>query len=104
MMYRGNLLLVLESASILQEIDHRDMKNLDLFRLTTTVVKAFTAKDCMSVISEGLECFGGLGYMENSGIPRILRDAQVTPIWEGTTSTLSLDFAHSLFKKPKVYI
>ena len=58
----------------------------------------------MSVISEGLECFGGLGYMENSGLPRILRDAQVTPIWEGTTSTLSLDFVHSIFKKPEAYI
>ena len=72
--------------------------------MTTAVAKAFTAKDCMSVISEGLECFGGLGYMENSGLPRILRDAQVTPIWEGTTSTLSLDFVHSIFKKPAANI
>ena len=52
----------------------------------------------MWVISEGLECFGGMGYMENSKIPIILRDAQVTPIWEGTTNTLSLDFANEIFK------
>jgi alkylation response protein AidB-like acyl-CoA dehydrogenase len=64
----------------------------------TPVLKLFSAKECMYVVSEGLECFGGLGYMENSGLPRILRDAQVTPIWEGTTNILSLDFASEIFK------
>lgn len=75
MTFRGNLLLILETASLLQETDNKNFKNENLFRLITAVVKAFTAKDCMNVISEGLECFGGLGYMENSGLPRILRDA-----------------------------
>ena len=36
----------------------------------------------MSNTSEGLECFGGQGYIEDTGIPRFLRDAQVLPIWE----------------------
>lgn len=45
----------------------------------------------MKVVSEGLELFGGLGYLEDSQIPRILRDAQVLPIWEGTTNILSFD-------------
>ena len=38
-----------------------------------------------------LECFGGAGYVEDTGLPRLLRDAQVLPIWEGTTNVLSLD-------------
>ena len=69
-----------------------------LLRILTPVLKLFTAKECLSVISEGLECFGAMGYMEDSHIPKIYRDAKVTPIWEGTTNTLSLDFAHALLK------
>jgi putative acyl-CoA dehydrogenase len=41
----------------------------------TPILKLFSAKECIGVISEGLESFGGIGYMENSGLPRILRDA-----------------------------
>ncbi len=51
----------------------------------------YTGKQVMGVVSEGLECFGGVGYLEDSGIPTILRDAQVLPIWEGTTNVLSMD-------------
>jgi len=47
-------------------------KNL---RLITPVLKLFTAKEAVRVVSEGLESFGGVGYMENSRIPQLLRDA-----------------------------
>uniref|UniRef100_A0A8C8M0A4 Uncharacterized protein n=1 Tax=Oncorhynchus tshawytscha TaxID=74940 RepID=A0A8C8M0A4_ONCTS len=45
----------------------------------------------VAVISEGLESFGGQGYIEDTGLPAMLRDAQVLSIWEGTTNVLSLD-------------
>lgn len=45
-----------------------------------------------------LESFGGAGYIEDTGLPRILRDAQVLPIWEGTTNVLSLDRLRVLAK------
>jgi len=51
----------------------------------------------MRIVSEVLESFGAYGYMEDSGIPAILRDAQVLPIWEGTTNILSIDFVKALF-------
>ena len=41
----------------------------------TSVLKLFTAKDAIGLVSEGLELIGGIGYMENSRIPQILRDA-----------------------------
>ena len=63
-------------------------------------MKLFTAKEAVAFTSEGLECFGAMGYMENSGIPVILRDAQVLPIWEGTTNVLSLDLIKVLQKDP----
>ena len=43
-----------------------------------------------------LEAFGGAGYVEDTGLPRLLRDAQVLPIWEGTTNVLSLDLLRAL--------
>ncbi|GMR45855.1 hypothetical protein PMAYCL1PPCAC_16050, partial [Pristionchus mayeri] len=62
-----------------------------LLRLMTPVLKAYTAKLVVPHVSEALECFGGMGYMEDSGIAQALRDAQVMPIWEGTTNVLSMD-------------
>ncbi len=41
------------------------------------VAKMYTAKQAVAVISEGLECFGGQGYIEDTGLPSMLRDAQV---------------------------
>ncbi|XP_070619118.1 acyl-CoA dehydrogenase family member 11-like isoform X2 [Erythrolamprus reginae] len=52
----------------------------------------------IAVSSEGLECFGGQGYMEDTGLPAILRDSQVLSIWEGTTNVLSLDVLRSILK------
>lgn len=50
----------------------------------------------MAVVSEGLESFGGQGYIEDTGLPGLLRDAQVLSIWEGTTNVLSLDVLRSV--------
>ena len=52
----------------------------------------FTAKESVNGITEAIECFGALGYLEDTGIPKIYRDCQVTTIWEGTTNVMSLDF------------
>ena len=52
-------------------------QDLLLLRLLTPVAKMYTAKSAMSVISEGLECFGGQGYIEHTGLPNLLRDSQV---------------------------
>ena len=60
-------------------------------RALIPLAKLLTAKDAVAHASEVLECFGGAGYIEDTGIPRLLRDAQVLPIWEGTTNVLSLD-------------
>ena len=62
-----------------------------MLRLLTPVAKLYTGKQAVTVASEALEAFGGAGYVEDTGLPRLLRDAQVLPIWEGTTNVLSLD-------------
>lgn len=65
-------------------------------RLLIPLVKLSTGKQAVSVLSEVLECFGGAGYIEDTGLPVLLRDAQVLPIWEGTTNVLSLDSLRAL--------
>jgi acyl-CoA dehydrogenase len=62
-----------------------------VFRLGASLTKLYTARQAVTGASEVVECFGGAGYMEDTGIARHLRDAQVLPIWEGTTNVLSLD-------------
>jgi acyl-CoA dehydrogenase-like protein len=68
----------------------------DLLRLLTPIVKLTTAKQCVAGVSEALECFGGAGYIEDTGLPALLRDSQVFPIWEGTTNVLALDALRAL--------
>jgi acyl-CoA dehydrogenase len=62
-----------------------------LLRYLTPIAKLLTARQAVAMASETLEAFGGAGYVEDTGLPRILRDAQVLSIWEGTTNVLSLD-------------
>jgi acyl-CoA dehydrogenase len=67
-----------------------------VLRLLTPVMKLTTAKQAVQVASETLEAFGGAGYVEDTGLPVLLRDSQVLPIWEGTTNVLSLDALRAL--------
>ncbi len=62
-----------------------------LLRLLTSIAKLTTARQAVAVASEVLEAFGGAGYVEDTGLPMLLRDSQVLPIWEGTTNVLALD-------------
>ncbi|XP_017269510.1 acyl-CoA dehydrogenase family member 11-like isoform X2 [Kryptolebias marmoratus] len=90
---RGAFLLVMEVCRLLGREESGLASQLDehLLRLLTPVLKLYTGKQAVAVISEGLESFGGQGYMEDTGLPGLLRDAQVLSIWEGTTNILSLD-------------
>jgi len=62
-----------------------------LLRLLTPVTKLLTAKQALAAVSEAIEAFGGAGYIEDTGLPVLLRDTQVLSIWEGTTNVLALD-------------
>jgi acyl-CoA dehydrogenase len=73
-----------------------------LLRLLTPIAKLTLGKQVVSVASEALEAFGGAGYVEDTGLPRLLRDAQVLPIWEGTTNVLALDALRAL-REPEVW-
>ncbi|MGH8123402.1 MAG: acyl-CoA dehydrogenase family protein, partial [Rudaea sp.] len=65
-------------------------------RLLTPLVKLWTGKLAVTIASEACECLGGAGYLEDTGLPQLLRDAQIYSIWEGTTNVLALDFLRAL--------
>ncbi|HEY7742996.1 MAG TPA: acyl-CoA dehydrogenase family protein [Burkholderiales bacterium] len=67
-----------------------------LLRLLTPIAKLLTAKQSVQILSEVIEALGGAGYVEDTGLPLLLRDAQVLPIWEGTTNVLSLETLRAL--------
>jgi acyl-CoA dehydrogenase len=73
-----------------------DEEAADALRLVAPLAKLTTGRLAVASASEYLECFGGAGYVEDTGIPRLLRDAQVLPIWEGTTNVLSVDVLRAL--------
>ena len=85
--------LVMELAALLGRAEAGEATDAEQRRLRALVplTKLTTGKQAVAVASEALECVGGAGYVEDTGLPALLRDAQVLPIWEGTTNVLSLD-------------
>jgi acyl-CoA dehydrogenase len=78
------------------ENGQHDDASVHLLRLITPIVKLTTAKSATHALSEVIESFGGAGYCEDTGLPGLLRDTQVLPIWEGTTNVLALDVIKAL--------
>ncbi len=98
----GVFLLAFRCAELLGKIEGKTASahEQSLFRMLTPIAKLTTAKQAVAVLSECIECFGGAGYVEDTGLPRLLADTQVLPIWEGTTNVLSLDTLRALTKDP----
>jgi acyl-CoA dehydrogenase len=74
-----------------QEAGEIDEGQSALLRLLTPLTKLVTGKQAVAVVTEVVESFGGAGYVEDTGLPQLLRDTHVLPIWEGTTNVLALD-------------
>jgi hypothetical protein len=99
-LYAGAFLLTFRVVELLgrEENDALSEGEDGLLRLLTPIAKLTTGKQAILVASEALEAFGGAGYIEDTGLPRLLRDAQVLPLWEGTTNVLALDLLRALTK------
>jgi len=99
--YQSNTMLALFLSQLLgkEECGEATEIQKSLLRILTPIAKLFSAKQAIQYASEHIEMFGGLGYLEDSGIPVMLRDAQVLSIWEGTTNVLSLDMLRATEKE-----
>jgi putative acyl-CoA dehydrogenase len=70
-------------------------------RLATAVGKYWTCKRAPNHAFEALECLGGAGYVEESGMPRLYREAPLASIWEGSGNVMSLDVLRALARSPR---
>ena len=97
--YAGAFCLAFRSVQLLGALEHGGTETDErLARALVPIAKLTTGKQAVMLASEAIEACGGAGYVEDTGLPRILADAQVLPIWEGTTNVLSLDTLRALGK------
>lgn len=91
--------LVFEAIRQLDAADAGSEEAARALRLLTPLTKYFTARRAVQAASEAMEVLGGNGYIEEFITARLLRDAQVLPIWEGTTNILVLDALRAMNKE-----
>jgi putative acyl-CoA dehydrogenase len=72
-----------------------------LKRLGVAVGKYWVCKSAVGVVAEALECLGGGGYVEESGMPRLYRETPLNSIWEGSGNVNALDVLRILSRSPE---
>jgi putative acyl-CoA dehydrogenase len=70
-------------------------------RLAVAVGKYHVCKSAIGLVAEALECFGGNGYVEESGMPRLYRETPLSSIWEGSGNVNALDVLRAVAKSPE---
>lgn len=70
-------------------------------RLAVAVSKFWITKRCPVVAAEALECLGGNGYVEESGMPRLFRESPLNSVWEGSGNVQALDVLRALQREPQ---
>ncbi|PFH54068.1 hypothetical protein AMATHDRAFT_845 [Amanita thiersii Skay4041] len=97
LIYRALTHLIFGSIRLLgrSECNVATPDELRRLRLLTPVVKAFASEKACPTMEDAMTTLGGAGYMEENGFGRVIRDALVEKIWEGTTTVLALDIARA---------
>ncbi|MDG5806452.1 acyl-CoA dehydrogenase family protein [Streptomyces ossamyceticus] len=72
-----------------------------LLRLAVPAAKYWVTKRCTATVTEAAECLGGNGYVEESGMPRLLRESPLNSIWEGAGNVQALDVLRALQREPR---
>ncbi|MFJ7899784.1 acyl-CoA dehydrogenase family protein [Streptomyces sp. NPDC096198] len=70
-------------------------------RLAVPAAKYWVTKRCTPLVAEASECLGGNGYVEESGMPRLLRESPLNSVWEGAGNVQALDVLRALQREPE---
>ncbi len=95
----GSAALVFYGAWLLDRADGGDPEAARLRRVVTPLAKFHVTKRARWVVGEALELLGGNGYIEDWPLARLLRDAYLGSIWEGTTNIVALDVLRAIFRE-----
>jgi putative acyl-CoA dehydrogenase len=103
----ADLALEWEAATLLAfrlasafDAGREDERERQLARIVTPVAKYWVCKRINSLAVEAMECLGGSGYVEESPLARLYREAPVNGIWEGSGNVISLDVLRSMAREP----
>ena len=88
-------------ARAYDEVAAGDEEAAEFRRIANAVLKYWICKRAPSHAVECLECFGGNGYVEESGMPRLYREAPLASIWEGSGNVQCLDVLRAMVKSPE---
>jgi putative acyl-CoA dehydrogenase len=72
-----------------------------LLRIAVPTAKYWVTKRCAPVTVEAAECLGGNGYVEESGLPRLVRESPLNSVWEGAGNVQALDVLRALQREPE---
>ena len=78
-----------------------NIKEAHFLRLALAVSKFWTCKRAVAAVAEALECHGGNGYVEESILPRLYREAPLNSIWEGSGNVNALDVLRAMEREPE---
>jgi putative acyl-CoA dehydrogenase len=93
--------VVMRLAGATDRVVRGDAREAAFRRLALAAVKYHVTKQVPGHAAEALECFGGNGYVEESGMPRLYREAPLQSIWEGSGSVAALDALRALARSPE---
>lgn len=93
--------LALRIAGAADRAQRGDSAERAFLRLATAVGKYWVCKRHPAAVAEALECLGGNGYDEASGMPRLYREAPLNGIWEGSGNVIALDVLRALSREPE---
>ncbi|WMN12793.1 acyl-CoA dehydrogenase family protein [Marivirga salinae] len=94
----ANFYLTWRAIEALDRADNGDENEKHLGRLLTPMVKKWSAEKAVYITRESMELMGGIGYIEDGVLPKIMRDIMVLPIWEGAGNIMILDMLRASFK------
>ncbi|MCQ4196759.1 MULTISPECIES: acyl-CoA dehydrogenase family protein [Streptomyces] len=77
-----------------------DERERALLRLAVPAAKYWVTKRCAPLVVEAAECLGGNGYVEESGMPRLVRESPLNSVWEGAGNVQALDVLRALGREP----
>ena len=88
------LALTMRCCGLMGRVEHGSASSDEtvLLRGLTPLTKLSTGRWSIAAVTEAMEAIGGVGYCEDSGVPTLVRNTHVIPIWEGTTNVMALDF------------
>jgi putative acyl-CoA dehydrogenase len=93
--------LMMRLAGAVDRAQGGDRQEAAFKRLAVAVGKYWITKRAPNVAAEALECLGGNGYVEESGMPRLYREAPLNSVWEGSGNVNALDVLRAMAREPE---